>query len=181
MGRYLIIGLATRIVAYKERIRYGSDAKQNLIDELNNRFNTTDIYTVSEDEECVYFDMKPDVAEEEMVEFLTDYYNLRFGEDSLEPKWILEDVSKCKNFSELISLSGKREYENYQDGHLCYSVCNDKTMLDSIVEIDYITLNLTGKISMECFNNLFLFFTRLIREKLLTYRLAQSLFVYIGD
>jgi hypothetical protein len=181
MGQYLMIGLATRIVADKNRVRYGSDAMQNLMTELNNRFNTKDIYMITEDEECVYFDLKPEVAEEEMVDFLTAYYKLRFGEGALEPKWIIEDVSKLKKLSEWIDLAQKKEYENFQEGCLYYTVDNEKKQLCTSVMIEYIVLNMTGKIIMECFNDLFLFFTRLIREKLPTYRLAHSLFVSIGD
>ena len=49
------------------------------------------------------------------------------------------------------------------------------------VSMDMVVLSCDGKIIMECFYELFTFFTRLVREKMADYRMANSLFVYITD
>ncbi len=45
--------------------------------------------------------------------------------------------------------------------------------------VDHILLSLAGKIMMECYDDMFAFFTRLIRERMASYKLADSLLVYI--
>jgi len=47
------------------------------------------------------------------------------------------------------------------------------------VMVDHILLSLAGKIMMECYDDMFAFFTRLIRERMASYKLADSLLVYI--
>lgn len=47
--------------------------------------------------------------------------------------------------------------------------------------MDLIILSLDGKIAMECYNDLFTFFTRLIRERFASYRLADSMFVFLTE
>ncbi len=49
------------------------------------------------------------------------------------------------------------------------------------VYMDFVTLSMDGKVWMECYNELFDFFTHLIREKLSKYQLSESLFVEITD
>ena len=46
--------------------------------------------------------------------------------------------------------------------------------------VEQILLSADGKIIMECWGNLFRFFTRLIKERLSKYKLADSLLVAIS-
>ena len=57
----------------------------------------------------------------------------------------------------------------------------DNPYLDLYLHLDLVLLSIDGKIFMEGYNDLFAFFTRIIREKLADYRLSDSLFVYITD
>jgi len=48
------------------------------------------------------------------------------------------------------------------------------------VDIEQIILSLDGNIVMECYNSIFAFFTRVVKEKMSKYKLAESLLVYIS-
>ena len=49
MSAYLVIGLATRIMAQKRFFRSRFDNKSELKDEMERLFNATDIYSIYED------------------------------------------------------------------------------------------------------------------------------------
>ena len=51
MSAYLVIGLATRIMAQKRLFRSRFDNNSELKDEMERLFNATDIYSVYEDED----------------------------------------------------------------------------------------------------------------------------------
>jgi hypothetical protein len=48
------------------------------------------------------------------------------------------------------------------------------------LNVEQIILSLDGKIIMECYDEIFHFFARLIKERLSKYRLANALLVYIS-
>lgn len=49
------------------------------------------------------------------------------------------------------------------------------------VYVNHILLSVAGKILMEYYDRMFAFFTRLVRERMASYKLADSLFVYITE
>ncbi|MCR5191223.1 MAG: hypothetical protein K6C07_07455 [Bacteroidales bacterium] len=182
MSAYLVIGLATRIVArkrdFKERFILASECKG----ELDRRFNRSEIYSVHEDKDFIVLDLKPDVAKIEMTPFLKAFYDLRFENKKPETNDILKEVSECDSLEKWAGIAKEHKYENLQSDTLHYSVSIEGDPWKvSHVKIDNIILSLSGPIIMECFNNVCEFFTRLIRERLSDFRLTQGLFVYITD
>ena len=183
MGQYLTIGLVTKIVEDKERaMKKGAATPEEVRAAMQEAYNQSGIYSMEETENVVRLMLSPEVAEAEMVDLLTDFYKLRYGDDG---KWQeeLEEIKKRHTLDEWIALA---------DGN-----CSELFQLDSFVWIytpfrrdywDYalptgttqIMLSIDGKIVMECYDRLFKFFTRLIRERLSKYRLANALFVAIS-
>ena len=100
MGRYLVIGMATRIVAVKKEVigcfySGGFSNREILFDTLNKRFNEHGIYDFEEDEEEIRLVLKPDIAQKEWISFLKSFYKLRFGNENSEG--IIKELSKQDN------------------------------------------------------------------------------------
>ena len=71
---------------------------------------------------------------------------------------------------------------SYQTDRLyTFPISDEKRYNRSHLVIDYIILSMTGKIIMECYADLFEFFTRLIRERLPESCLADGLIIDITD
>ena len=77
-------------------------------------------------------------------------------------------------------MAERRCFECYQEGYsISYPIYGEKKFEYATVMVDHILLSLAGKIMMECYDDMFAFFTRLIRERMASYKLADSLLVYI--
>jgi len=185
MGRYLVIGMATRIVAVKKEVigcfySGGFSNREILFDTLNKRFNEHGIYDFEEDEEEIRLVLKPDIAQKEWISFLKSFYKLRFGNENSEG--IIKELSKQDNLQSWLDIASRKKYKCYQTDRLyTFPISDEKRYNRSHLVIDYIILSMTGKIIMECYADLFEFFTRLIRERLPESCLADGLIIDITD
>ena len=182
MSAFMIIGFATRIVANKRNLKERFISASDFKGELDRRFNSSEIYSVYEDDDFIELELKPNVAKKEMVPFLKAFYDLRFENKKPETNEILKEVSECNSLKKWIEIAKQHKYECFQSDTLHYTVSIEIVPRKvSHVKIDDIILNLSGPIIMDCYNDICEFFKRLIREKLSDFRLAQGLFVYITD
>ena len=185
MGRFLVIGMATRIVAVKKEVigcffSGGFRNREVLLDTLNKRFNAHGIYDIEEDDEEIRLVLKPDVAQKEWISFLRSFYKLRYGNEDFEG--VIDDLSKQNSLQSWLEIASRKEYESYQADRLySFPISDEKQDNRAHLVIDYVILSLTGKIIMECYAQLFEFFTRLIRERLPEFRLADGLIIDITD
>ena len=147
---------------------------------MNKRFNTHGIYDIEEDDEEIRLVLKPDVAQKEWISFLRSFYKLRYGNEDFEG--VIDDLSKQNSLQSWLDIASRKEYESYQADRLySFPISDEKQDNRSHLVIDYVILSLTGKIIMECYAKLFEFFTRLIRERLPEFRLADGLIIDITD
>lgn len=182
MSAFMIIGLATRIVARKRDLKEQFISASECKGELDRRFNSSEIYSVYEDDDFIELELKPSVAKKEMKSFLKAFYDLRFENKEPDINEILKEVSECNSLKKWIEIAKQHKHEHFQSDTLHYTMSiEDDPWKDSYVIIDDIILSLSGPIVMECYNDICEFFKRLIREKLSDFRLAQGLFVYITD
>ena len=180
MGQYLVIGIATRIAADKKEAAWKFKSIEEFKIHFERRFNAKGIYQLKENESYSWYELRPEIAEKEWVDFIKDFYEIRYPEP-VEEDYILEILSQEKGFEEWIHLAKRREYQSYQMTCLSDHVEDQKNDRYLTVYMDFVTLSMDGKAWMECYNELFDFFTHLIRKKLSKYQLSESLFVEITD
>ena len=181
MGQYLTIGIATKIsVSKDEAKRQASATPEKIKDALEFHYNKSGIYTVEETEGSVFLELRPEVAEAELVDLLQDFYALRYSEKDIRKMMdTLKNHTKWEEWKEIAD--EKRFYYFQQDPYVIISTPCPGGWTDSLTTyVEQFLLSADGKIIMECWGNLFCFFTHLIKERLSKYQLADSLLVAIS-
>ena len=182
MGCYMFIGIATSIVAEKERVcrRFGDWDRFRLA--LTKRFNANGLYDVVEDDDRLCLTLNKDVAQEEWLAFLQAFYKLRYADEVRDWQSVVSELSRYGDLGSWLEVAEGRSYECYQEGYtIYYPIYGEKANEYAEVYVNHILLSLAGKILMECYDDMFAFFTRLIRERMAPYKLADSLLVYITE
>lgn len=182
MGQYLFIGIATRISANVMKAKEQFKSIENFKKQFEQTFNRSGIYQMEEADGRIDLCLNPEVAEKEWLRFLDSFYQLRYSSDYRQDE-VIKELSKTSNLQEWLDLADEKRYECYQSDFLQYFPLEnpDNPYSNLYVNMDLVLLSIDGKIIMEGYNELFAFFTRIIREKLADYRLADSLFVYITE
>ena len=183
MGQYLTIGIATKISVRKDEAKWQASATIEKIKEtLELNYNKSGIYTVEETEDSVLLKLRSEVAEAELTDLLQDFYALRYSD---KDKYVMEMMDTLKNYTKWEEwkeiADEKRDYYFQQDPYVITSTPCPGGWTNSLTTyVEQILLSSDGKIIMECWGNLFRFFTRLIKERLSKYELADSLLVAIS-
>ena len=184
MGQYLTIGIVTELRISKERARQQASATpEEVKDALQKSFNKSGIYSLEEDEDAVWLALKPEIAESEWVEFLQDFYELRYPDPQRREGMVdMEQIKSRKSLQEWMDYAAEKANQAYQlDTYVYCSTPFPRGWTNSLeTSTEQIILSLDGKILMECFKDLFDFFGSLIKEKLSRYRLSESLLVSIS-
>lgn len=180
MGQYLVIGIATRIAADKKEAAWKFKSIEEFKTLFEKQFNKNGIFQMKEDESDIWFELRPEIAEREWVEFIRDFYRLRYPRPG-EKDEACEVLSQENSLEKWISLAEEKPFECYQLTRFHHYLVDRERHCYLPLLMDMIILSLDGKIVMECFNELFEFFNSLIREKLEKYQLNDSLFVYLTD
>lgn len=183
MGRYLSIGIVTRISIDKELARKKADATTEEIREtLQKHYNKCDIYHLGENEQCVFLSLKPEIVEEDLAGLLQDFYEMRYPDEKTRVHYVDMDIVKeSKTYDEWMELAADKQFQAFQFDEILYSSTPfPGGWTESLnTDIQQIILSLDGKIIMECYGEIFTFFTQLLKEKLSKYRLSDSLLVDI--
>lgn len=184
MGQYLTIGLVTEFAISKQRAKQQASATPEEVKvALQNYRNQSGIYNLEEDDNYVFLSLKPEIAEEEMVDFLNDFYALRYPDERQRNRMAdMKTIGSLKTYNEWLELAEKKQYQAFQlDGYVFDHTPFPRGWTNSLeTSVNQIILSLDGKIIMECYDDLFVFFTNLIKEKLSKYRLSESLMVNIS-
>lgn len=181
MGRFLVIGIATRMVADKERCEKAFNGVEGLKAAMEDQFNSSGNYQMSETESKVILELKPEVAEKEWIDFIRAFYNIRYIDYEEQDK-VFEELSQKNNLKDWLEIAEGKEFEGYQAiDFYFYPLYGSSFFYHPYVRMNMVILSLDGKIMMECYDDLFDFFTRLIREKLSNYRLSDSLYIDITE
>jgi hypothetical protein len=182
MGRFLTIGAATFIEADKEEAKKKFSSMDLFREALLRRFNANGIYDVEEDESKIRLRLNDNVGREEWIPFLKAFFELRYGPNSCFWRDIEKELSKHGNLKEWLAAADNGGMCYYQsDGLRWYPFNGEKEWNATTVSVNYIALSLAGKIAMEFYYDMFAFFTRLLRDRLSQYRLADSLLVHITE
>ena len=182
MGRYLVIGVATKIKANKAEAEKEFKGIENFKAAFEKKFNAKGIYQMKETESRIILELKPDIIEKEWVEFIQAFYDIRYAPDESDHQIAIKAISQENNIEAWYDLAEQKCFESYQDLPLYFFQMESPGFWDDFnVGMDLIIFSLDGKIMMECYHSLCEFLTRMIREKLANYLLSESLFVYISE
>ena len=150
MGRYMIIGTATKIYVEKNS-RYDTYNVEQIKEILSNKLNLN-LYDITEDEENVYLSIKPKIFSENIISLLQNEYEI-LGIDINKDgnKELLEKI-KATPYNQIL------EGSNY--------ICNDISYIskDSKLEIyaDITAFFLSDKVILETYYDLFYY----LRDKI---------------
>lgn len=152
MGQYLACGVATCI-----NIRKGRYTTNQILEDLKLKMNL-DIFNIFDDEEVMCLEIKKDIFEENIIDFIKSQIipvNGRHLKEQLE----YLDKFKGKNFDEMIEFS-KEENDPvfyYSEGY--FNITNIVsyifTNVDCDATVDMVSYISEGKIIMECWYNMF--------------------------
>ena len=182
MGRYLVIGAATWIEARKEEAKKNFSSMEKFKEALTKRFNAHGIYAMEEDEDTIRLTLRDDVAREEWLPFLQAFYALRYGPANSYWPEIEEELSKHDNLKEWCDVArNNNAYYYHYDSVRWYPIDGEKEWNATTVSVSFVGFSLDGKIGMEFYYAVFAFFTRLLRDRLSQFRLADSLLVHITE
>ncbi len=183
MGRYLVIGIATRIAFNKKEAETALESVEKAKNHVMEKYAPLGVYDMTEEEDYVTFKLKDNLLEAELKDFLRDFYSdrLSFGSKSKEGESILAALGKTQTADDILSLANEKSWEHFQfDPNWDYNYVEGKWDEYMKLYIEGIDLSVDGKIMMECTNGLFEYFAFLLREKYKNHSLSKTLHVTIS-
>jgi len=159
MGCYLACGIATEISVSKKRMTGGFATKEEIVNNLIGKLKPS-VYNIEETENYVNFIIKKDVFEKNIISFIKEQLEkaaYSYMEEATENVKNLEG----KNFDELMKIADQRSMVEFQllGGDVSY-LSDGEYRCDANI-IHYIS---DGKISMECYYDIFRYLRETIVE-----------------
>lgn len=181
MGRFLCIGICTRISVRRDELKYKFENTGQAVTAIRNYFQIEDeeLFKVEEYESVVILNISPEILSKELRSVLERFYQTRYGTHVSEAPCVFEAMKECVTAEDLLSLAEKKQFEIFQTGSSYDFVPTECTPGDMMVSVDSVILSLSGKIMMECHGSLFRYLTSLIRKELQGFRLANAIRLYI--
>ena len=183
MGRYLIIGIATNLSIKKKDAEAVFESVQKAIEFVEDSYAPSDVYDRAEDGEYVTFSIKDKLLENELADFLYDFYTVRLSHknDFRERDDIISKLKEAHTAENIMALAKKRCWEHFQeDSYWDPIYIKNKGWNTLYTSVKGIDLSLDGKILMECYESLFKFFTLLLKDRFNKYLISKALRVTIS-
>lgn len=180
MGKYLAIGIVTKVLTNRESAVKALHTEQAAVQYLNERYNPTGLYDFTDDGNNFTFTLKRDIMRREWIDALKSFYPLRY------PDWKDETnvISNLEALDDPERWLGKEMiygHQNHYHTMFYYDVTSHDFGRQLMTHVDTISLSTDGKIIMECYDDVMDFFTRLVREKLSAFQLRDAFKVYLTD
>jgi len=154
MGTYLDIGIATKIYARKED-RWRSYSKEEVLENLGKKIDLN-IYNMTDEEDYVILDIKPEIFEKEIGNILSE--QLKYCENAEEE---MKKIDKLKglSYNELIDIAEEKSMINF-----CLMEGADISYIADRIEVycDFISILSEGKVFFECYYNMFNYIRNLL-------------------
>lgn len=179
MGQYLAIGITTEIrtdkaIALKHKITAEEIISRHALIQTLFDFEETD--------NSWYWKIKPAIFEAELLPFLETLYPDLYGVGASDWADVLEKLKETppNEWFEFIKNDGFEAFQLDSYGESVYLAFPEKGY-SAKVQLNYetIILALEGKISMECYGQLFGFFESAIQNQYKAFELSKTLRVYI--
>ena len=157
MGTYLAVGIVPKIVINKSSIK-SSDLTLDLILEQLNKELKIDCYNFSEDLKKYCWEIKPNILEGNLVEFLDEQFKAYTSWEDEDLKEVIVQLTNLKDFKQIMKLAEDKNLVHFQllDQIFGYIKVISINGFNEYVEVLYslIAYFLDDKIIMECYSNL---------------------------
>ena len=179
MGQFLCVGIVTKMGISKDKIN-----KYDLtLDEINKGIaskHTLSLYNMVETENYFEWEIDHSVLLQELPSFLSYFYPYYYINNPAEYNEVISDIKKCNTSTEIIEIANKKLYECFQmDDMGRFTIHAGKHNIGLYLQYESIIIALQGKILMECYNNMFNFFSKTIQHLVKDFKLAGAISVYI--
>lgn len=184
MGQFLCLGIRTALSVKRKGLGpWGHLTYEKVKKDVESQLVPPSLYDIEEREDEVVYFLKADVAKEEFVPFIKEFYKDRYDEigHKCDQNVALEEIEKLHNLSEWIDLARGKRFESYQlSGHGAYvNVYNGNDWIRASEQA--IILSLTGKVWMECYRPLFEFLLSTLKVRYSQYKLKNALSIFITE
>lgn len=177
MGTYLATGIVQKMLIQKREMEKNKFSLENIVKSLQKELHM-DNYVLGEDENTIFWEIKPEMLEGNFVEFLEMQFKMYNAEIDIQQ--MITKVKEAQTGEKIIELAKNMNFPTFQmtDDLTGYSSVRHKDSSFS----DHITVNyhmivffLDGKIIMECYNNILHYFERNIRLQAKKYPVASCI------
>lgn len=183
MGQYLCIGLKTRLKANKEEMGKTAEKIAEAKSFLENNYIYTGLYDLEETDKEYIYTLKEEIMKWEFIPFLKAFYRIRYDEtgSSCNNDYVIKELLQHSTVEEWMRIAQEKRYESYQiDSHI--GVVRMESFNNRFyVTVENLILSIDGKILMECYDDLFRFFTCCVKKRLEAFKLSDAILVYISD
>lgn len=189
MGMYLATGIVKEIYIYKGDIDFDVINIEDIIESLGHEINL-DRYIFNEDERYISWTIQPEMLEGNLPTFLEKQYEMY--ENSITPhakskdnfNLMIEAVREAKTGDNILELADQKKFPQFQSLEYIMEYIDVKKLnspFSSSLRINYelISFFLDGKISMECYSNIFRYFEKNIHMQKDKYPIAECVKVKI--
>ncbi len=183
MGEYLSNGICTRVFVEKKRVDLNKISIQDIENGLKKEIDIS-MYEFGESEKFLVWNLKKEYLEAGKVinilkEFLEDYGENK--EEKERHEGIYKRIEKIESYEDMIKFAEKKPYQEFQMMQYRNYVRLEKLFNEGeYFYFDCIIFSLDGKIIMECYRDLLLFWEKVLRDRYKKHELAGALKVVIG-
>ncbi|MFA6924765.1 MAG: hypothetical protein WC223_11000 [Bacteroidales bacterium] len=180
MGQFLSIGICNQISVNRKEIKKQGFKLTDVENELNKKFNLS-VYVFNEtDSDYLTWNINKSIFKQETHRFLSKIYQ-EYGEVNKAIEELLKEINNLETAEELFNLAESKRHENFQLDEYCSFDYIKLGAFEKTQRINttYIGLFFAGKISMECYGQMFSFFRKTIRQVYSEFKLSGALNVYI--
>jgi len=163
MGTYLATGIVHKMCIQKRDMGTHKFTLENIVESLQKELNM-DHYVFGEDEDSIFWEIKPEMLEGNFVEFLETQFKMY--NDTRNIQEVITKIKEVKTGDKIIELAKQESRFNFQMVHLLsfLKILPENGFPDHItVSYHLIAFFLDGKIIMECYGNILHYFEKAIR------------------
>lgn len=170
MGTYLATGIVYKVRIQKRDLvsrRYANKDKfpiENIEKSLQNELDLG-AYIFGEDQDAISWEIKTEMLEGNFTEFLETQFKMY--NEKMNAQEVISRIKEAQTGKKIIELAQERSLCDFQ---MVDYILDSLSVLHTAGFTDYITVNyhlmaffIDGKIIMECYNNIFHYFERVIR------------------
>jgi hypothetical protein len=179
MGQYLAVAIATKMTVHTSKAFKKTLTPQDVEKTLGGK---VDIYDFEETKDAWTWTIKQSVVEAELLPFLETLYANLYSVGSSDYEDVLARLRELPP-SEWLIFTENEGFEAFQANDYgetyTLSVPDKNRSIDIDMNEQSIILALEGKISMECYGQLFSFFQTAIQHQFQDFKLGTTLRVFI--
>jgi hypothetical protein len=179
MGQYLAVAIATEMTVYKPTARKQAFTPQDVTKALGAK---GDIYDFSDTTDAWTWTIKQSVIEAELLPFLETIYANLYAVGKSDYQEVLAKLRELPP-TEWLTFTDDEGFEAFQSNdygeNYTVSLSDKGQSIEIEINEQSIILALEGKISMECYGQLFGFFQTAIQQQYQAFQLGQTLRIYI--